>query len=330
MSNAFLNLLELELNGTLTTWQQFRAIIPFMPKLRAVEMGYNHLSDLSGSSSPQSSIESLNFDNNNLSDWGRLWDDLRSLSHLERIVLASNHITRIPSPEKHQVNPVLKHISLLSNLLDSWKDIDALSLWFPGLLTLSITGNPLVETSEDARYSRQFIIARVPTLAALDAAAVSTRERTDSEIFYLSHISQQPNFDAGSTALLREHPRWDVLCQRYGVPDRVSKHPEHSEKLSSKLFGIHLRRVRAPTPEQRLVESAEAMPLRVLPTMTLKVFRLKVRKTMKVQPQEEMTLWVLMPDGKWIELGIERDGQDLEWLGLEEGSQLACCTSNSS
>ncbi|KAL0059989.1 hypothetical protein AAF712_013225 [Marasmius tenuissimus] len=80
MSNAFLSLYELQLNGTLMTWPEFQEIVLYLPRLRTAEMGYNNLSDLSSQTSPQSSIESLNFDNNNLSDWSRLWDSLRSLT----------------------------------------------------------------------------------------------------------------------------------------------------------------------------------------------------------------------------------------------------------
>ncbi|KAJ8088091.1 hypothetical protein PM082_013642 [Marasmius tenuissimus] len=323
MSNAFLSLYELQLNGTLMTWPEFQEIVLYLPRLRTAEMGYNNLSDLSSQTSPQSSIESLNFDNNNLSDWSRLWDSLRSLTHLDRIVFAFNRITRIPPPGKDQIHSRLKHISLHSNRLESWGDIDALSAWFPSLLSLSIAGNPLVDITKDARYSRQFIIARIPTLTTLDAAAVSTKERTDSEIFYLSHISQYFNFESGSAALLQEHPRWDILCQRYGVPDRITKRVEHPERLSSRLFEILLYRVDGPVPDEQLTN--DPISLRVLPTMTLKVFRLKVRKTLKVQPQGVMSLWVKMPDGKWIELTSDRDGQDLEWLGLEGNSQVACC-----
>ncbi|KAG7092893.1 hypothetical protein E1B28_009201 [Marasmius oreades] len=169
MLNGFLHLLELELNDTLTTWQQFQEIIPFMPKLRAVELGYNRLSDLSGSSSPETQIESLNFDSNELSNWSSVWDNLGNFPHLERVVLASNRISEISVPQYHQRITRLKHISLSSNFLNSWQYIDALSLWFPSLETLSIGANPVVDKS---RNSRQFLIARIPSLTVLDAAAV--------------------------------------------------------------------------------------------------------------------------------------------------------------
>lgn len=79
---------------------------------------------------------------------------------------------------------------------------------------------------------RQFVIAKIPTLLILDAAAVSlswwiwfqmsiytlmdpnqisSRERTDCEIFYLSHIAKAG--PASDDDRRREHPQWDALCE---------------------------------------------------------------------------------------------------------------------
>lgn len=38
----------------------------------------------------------------------------------------------------------LRHLGLQDNLLSNWGDVDALAMWFPGLETLNINGNPLV------------------------------------------------------------------------------------------------------------------------------------------------------------------------------------------
>ncbi|KAF9261399.1 hypothetical protein L218DRAFT_870040 [Marasmius fiardii PR-910] len=328
MATGFLNLLELQLNGSLTTWQQFQEIIPYMPKLRAVELGYNHLSDLSGSSAPESQIQTLNFDNNELFNWNNIWDTLGTFTHLERVVLSSNGISDIPVPQDHQCLAQLKHVSLSYNHLNSWKDIDALSLWFPSLTSLSISENPVVDGSAVSRYSRQFLIARIASLTILDVAAISVKERVDSELFYLSYIAQHSNFDSGTNpheTILQEHPRWDVLCQKHGTPEHAFKRTEKSEKLSSKLFEVKVHRVMGPSPKNHCQEHAEVTALRVLPTMTLKLLRLKIRKLMKVPPRDEITVWVKMPDGQWVELETDRDQQDLDWLGLENGSQVACC-----
>jgi len=72
MSSAFLGVTSLELNGTLTTWQEMQYIVSFMPKLLAVELGYNNISrmaDNEHSTSPKCHITALNLDSNYINDW---------------------------------------------------------------------------------------------------------------------------------------------------------------------------------------------------------------------------------------------------------------------
>jgi hypothetical protein len=71
---AFVNLTELFLNATLTTWSEMQQVTYFMPLLVTVELGYNDivfLPDLSASgvSTASSKIRSLNLDSNLLKDW---------------------------------------------------------------------------------------------------------------------------------------------------------------------------------------------------------------------------------------------------------------------
>lgn len=84
---------------------------------------------------------------------------------------------------------------------------------------------------------------------------------------------------------------------------------------------VLLHRVDSATPQT----SETRTPLRVLPTMTVKVFRLKARKVFKVAPQANLSVWVMMPDVTWVEIRAESDRQELDWVGLEEGTNIACC-----
>jgi hypothetical protein len=82
-------------------------------------------------------------------------------------------------------------------------------------------------TDIDERHARSFIIARISSLVTLDgtrvrlfhsknyhdfgsASQVSSRERTDSELFYMSFINQQGHRSEDKRR--EEHPRWPELC----------------------------------------------------------------------------------------------------------------------
>jgi hypothetical protein len=69
--DAFSRLTELQLNGTLMTWQAIMGVVCLMPRLQRLESGYNRLQYLSPlpQNHPELVITTLNLDSNQLSDW---------------------------------------------------------------------------------------------------------------------------------------------------------------------------------------------------------------------------------------------------------------------
>lgn len=81
MTLAFSNLIELRLNGTLTTWKEMQQVTAAMPFLRIVELGYNLITELSPADLVQeSAIETINLDSNNCHDWVHICESLGSYS----------------------------------------------------------------------------------------------------------------------------------------------------------------------------------------------------------------------------------------------------------
>jgi Leucine-rich repeat (LRR) protein len=218
-ASAWLRLSELQLNGTYTSWEEFTSIAILMPQLRIAELGYNRLTSLSHAkiSTVLGRIEILNFDSNKLEDWRHICEALKPCISLQRLVLSSNGIEEIPPRESCPSHlQGLKVLALSSNKLHNLRDIDQLYEWCPHLETLSIAKNPLTEANDLSRSARQQIIAKIPSLRVLDATAISTKERSDSELFYLSFIAKTvPGDDEGK---VKEHPQWKALCMKHGRP----------------------------------------------------------------------------------------------------------------
>ncbi|KAF7337954.1 Tubulin-specific chaperone E [Mycena venus] len=333
MTLAFSHLIELRLNGTLTTWNEMQQITAAMPILRIIEMGYNLIDELStGDLSQGSTIETINLDSNDLRDWVHIYDSLQPYTSLERVVLTSNKIDKISPPLIGQgLN--IKHLSLSFNRLESWGDVDALSAWCPALNTLTLNGNPLFDDAVLGRNSRQMTVARIPTLVALDAATISAKERTDCELFYLSHIALHGSKTEQERNLT--YPRWAELCKKHGRPaERDTNH--NQDKLSRRLMELNMYHCNAAPPfsnadlqaanANSLIQDAERIILRVLPTMTLRALRLKICKTMKYSASSTaLSLWLQMQDGSFTLLEGDRDTQDLAWLGIESGSNIIFC-----
>ncbi|KAF5330813.1 hypothetical protein D9619_005494 [Psilocybe cf. subviscida] len=325
LPNAFRTVTEIQLNDTLMTWTDMRTITAFMPHLQVIEMGYNRLTRLAGDKPPttfmNTTVQFINLDSNYLSEWTHLCTSLKSFQSLARVVLASNFIEAIPIPnDDSNFLPGLKYLSLSDNRLSEWGAIDALARWCPSLESMVIKGNPLVAGDESGKRTRPLVVARIPSLTTLDGASISSRERTDSELFYISSIMHAGV--ASDEVRSQQHPRWTELCAKYGRPDEVQNVQKVQNKLSNQLIDLKLHRY-AQTMKQRsdaIVEPPEAV-LRVLPSMSLRILKLKIHKTLKLNPrQAKLTFWLYMGNGALTELDNEQDGRDLDWLGIDNDS----------
>jgi hypothetical protein len=69
--DAFSRLRELQLNGTLISWQAIMDVVALMPRLQRLESGYNRLQNLSHlpQNHPAPAIATLNLDSNQLFNW---------------------------------------------------------------------------------------------------------------------------------------------------------------------------------------------------------------------------------------------------------------------
>ncbi|EIW60185.1 uncharacterized protein TRAVEDRAFT_164763 [Trametes versicolor FP-101664 SS1] len=344
---AFERLEELQLNATFTTWEEFQAIIPHMPALASVELGYNGLRSadkVQGHDTARwpknSTIRSINLDGNELDQFADACARMHNLSALQRLVLTSNHITQIPSPSGDAGtapaavsggSPVgaLKHLALAFNRIASWSDIDALPCWCPQLESLTLAGNPLFNDPAHRSHARPYTIAKIPSLQILDGAAVSPKERRDSEILYLSYISKQALSEDEKRAA---HPQYEPLCAKHGATDAPAPTTKGAQDtLGNRLIGVRIYLASGgPPPHSLPSEEVEEylrgcradVALRVLSTMSVRPLRLKAIKSLKIPKaqQSSMRLWMVMPDGHFVVIDEEYAGRDLSWWGVEEGT----------
>ena len=83
VADAFSHLTELQLNGTLMTWQAVMDVITLMPNLNRLESGYNRLQALTSlpPRRPVPAVTTINLDCNQLSSWA---ETLQALSPFQK------------------------------------------------------------------------------------------------------------------------------------------------------------------------------------------------------------------------------------------------------
>lgn len=64
--------------------------------------------------------------------------------------------------------------------------------------------------------------------------------------------------------------------------------------------------------------------MRVLSTMSVRTLRLKLTKALKIPKVQHgaVRLWMIMPNGRFVELGEEFFGRDLAYWGVEDDTQF--------
>ena len=145
----------------------------------------------------------------------------------------------------------LRSLNLSGNRIGDFHFVDVLSLLFPNLASLRISNNPLYRVApisgtatarSDVPYS--FTLARIPSLTILNHTTVTSRDREEGEIYYISAAGKEitdlleasSSTDGGRdlAAVIQlaktRHPRYEALCNKY---DRNPVFEQYSQERAA-------------------------------------------------------------------------------------------------
>ncbi|KAL6690385.1 hypothetical protein J3F84DRAFT_389169 [Trichoderma pleuroticola] len=239
--------IELQLGETLMSWQESCLVASKCPSLNTLLVGSNQLSTLPTivQDSLPSTLTSINLEYN---DFTSLSDiaSLATLNNLRHLQLKGNNISAITSsssPNDVVFPPSVQYVDLSYNKIDSWEFVDKLPAVFPGMIGLRITHNPIyysMDADSNAQSSDEsfmFTVARIAQLKTLNFTHITTTDRTNAEMFYLSRIAKQlatvPEAAEDSIKIL--HPRYNELCEAYGEPDVIRREEINPNFLEARL-----------------------------------------------------------------------------------------------
>jgi len=183
-----------------------------------------------------SSVKLLYLDNNDFADLDCIIPIIQAFPNIGTLSFAANRIRKLGQQlsSLKQIFPHINTLSIPDNQIPEFQFLESLSILFPNLASLRITGNPFytIDTNgPDPQSSDKLYylgLARVPTLKTLNYAIITQREREEGEIYYLSiaakeiqnlFTSSPPPSSANTTTLANQarqlHPRYQALCQKY-------------------------------------------------------------------------------------------------------------------
>ena len=204
---------------------------------------------------------------------------------------------------------------------------------FPGLVALRLAHNPIYDNphgrhgvpaapdtgskgANPTEESHMVTVARLPLIKTLNFVTVTTQDRSQAEMFYLSRIARQlasiPEGEAAS--VLSAHPRWEALCEVYGEPDVIrSKEEVNSEFLEARLITVHFHFVPPSSPsapdDDDSDQDQEGLQQNQKPTTTVRRTKKQIPKSTDIYAlkgiagrlfaQQPLSLKLVWETGEW-------------------------------
>ena len=225
------------------------------PCLASLDAGANQFVRLPPTSlwSLGASLTTLNLEYNDFTALSQL-SSLATLEALQSLCLKGNNISATTAD--NDALPVfhvsLCHVDLSYNRVAAWTFVDALATIFPGLTGLRISHNPIYDDNDPSGAANLNVLAdeafmitlgRLGCLTTLNQSPVTASDRSNADMFYLSHIAKQlsSTAEAAESDIIAQHPRFHELCATYGAPDVVRQAQTNPNFLESRLVNVTFR-----------------------------------------------------------------------------------------
>ena len=219
----------------LISHSQISALTYQFSSLTTLTASANQISSIPSTLS--STITTLTLEDNEISSLSSL-RKLTSLESLKRLSLRGNQIDKIYESSSDEASPLrfpnkLQSVDLSRNRIDNWLFVNQLSLVFPGLQTLRISGNPLYdqpvgpstvtglpEKTMTVDEAYMLTLSRIDSLKMLNYGTITEKDRSNGELYYLSLIGKELSAfpESAEWEILAKHPRYNELCEIYGEP----------------------------------------------------------------------------------------------------------------
>lgn len=255
-TSPFKSIAELHLSECLLKPDQILHLLsssgkPLFPSLKTLWLSRNELSSFHTNHSALrfNSITTLYLENNRFSALEPLSTIFTHFSNTTHLSLQGNLITSISTHLSTLHFPSVVFLNIADNHISTFAFIDALPSLFPNLTSLRISKNPLYDqantstansTASDPSQSKipsdstyYLTLARIPSLKVLNYTTITSRDREEGEIYYLSvaekHIRSTLSSSSTQAAInlvQQRYPLYITLCAKYDRPIILDNPPQ--------------------------------------------------------------------------------------------------------
>lgn len=331
--DAFTGVSNLSLDDMLVTWEDVCTLCSYFASLTTLTASRNELSTLQPFPCLTSSLSSLTSLALEYNAFECLQDltVLANLPQLQMLFLKGNRISTIANADgfSPKFGEQLIEVDISYNAVVSWSFVDGLNDAFPGLTSLRLSNNPIYVSpptpgagavSSDETY--MLTLARLANLTTLNFSTITSADRTNAEMFYLSRIGKAiAAFPEGQEALvIKQHPRYQELCEKYDEPVIVREATVNPNFLEARL--IKFTFCYNHNDKQEIEEKIQEIP------KGYDVYQIKgiVGKLFKISPLRIKLIW---ETGEWDPVEGYEDYEDSDTDGEEEATVAIANTSSS-
>ncbi|XP_032420024.1 tubulin-specific chaperone E [Xiphophorus hellerii] len=316
---AFSNLKLLALNNCDFTWLQMLECAPMWPQLEDLSLENNNIRELQRPEGVLQTLKSLNLSCNPLMQ--ESVSRLSSLPRLEWLNLSNTKLSIIQLEDATQATstdifPALMNFNLDHNNISEWSMVNELAK-LPCLVKLSCRDNKLVSSDGNPKTVNQMIIAKLGHLLYLNNSEISFEERKGAELDYIKMFGEEwlkaGGVDQSSTAFTCQHPRYQMLIEKYGAPDEGELKKPEPFALKNQLINITFV----------FPDDAEREPIgKKLPaSMVVQKVKGLLHRLLKIPPAD-LRLTYTSHKVSGTEFPIDSDLKTLHFYSVEDGDQV--------
>nr|XP_027309555.2 tubulin-specific chaperone E [Anas platyrhynchos] len=322
VSNVFSKLKVLALNQTEITWTEVLVCAQGWPALEELYLTSNNITVLERPDNVLQTLKLLDLSDNPLLDGDQL-HQIAYLPRLEQLILRNTGISSIYFPDsefgcKTKMFPSLKRLAINDNKISQWSSINELEK-LPSLRSLQCHNNPLMDTEKNPETLRQLIIAKLSQLEVLNKSEILPAERKGAELDYRKIFGKEwlaaggnwnPERNKPSEEFLAAHPRYTVLCLKYGAPEEGELKGQQPSTLKNQLLTLTIK---CPDkPEQKPVEK------KLPESMTIQRVKGLLYRLLKI-PGSELKLSYESSKLAGKEVELDNDLKPLQFYSIENG-----------
>ncbi|KAJ8002234.1 hypothetical protein DPEC_G00177780 [Dallia pectoralis] len=314
----------LSLTNCALTWPQLIECAPMWPQLEELYVSSNEITELQKPKNVLQFLKVLDLSSNPLVDSTVL--NLAELQRLENLNISKTGLSTVRFDDalpghKTRMFPALKILALNRNNISEWWVINELEK-LQNLVQLSCRQNPLLSLETNPNTVKQQLIARVGQLEVIDRCTVLAEDRRGAELDYRKMFGlewlesgghQDPLQNHPSARFTAQHPRYQILVQKYGAPEDGELKKQEPFALKNQLLSITFvcpdetdrKPVVKKLPDSMIVQKVKGLLYRLL----------------KI-PGAELKLTYTSSKMVGKEIEIDNDLKPLQFYSIEDGDKV--------